>query len=94
MVTNDKTTFDITQRVFYEVAKLAWNGELEEKSPGSLFLCPIAKHSALLRDKAHTASQAQGGDSVRLAPLPIPSRALSPGFVPPCELSGMGLVAF
>lgn len=31
MVTNDKTTYDITKRVFYEVAKLAWNGELDEK---------------------------------------------------------------
>ena len=31
MITNDSTTSSITRRIFREVAKLAWNGELEAK---------------------------------------------------------------
>ena len=31
MVTNDRTTANITKRIFREVARLAWNGKLEEK---------------------------------------------------------------
>ena len=31
MVTNDRTTSDITKRIFREVARLTWNGELESK---------------------------------------------------------------
>ena len=31
MVTIDRTTSDITKRIFCEVARLTWNGELESK---------------------------------------------------------------
>ena len=65
MVTNDKTTFDITQRVFYEVAKLAWNGELEEKKenlpeemipgPHAQYRCCIYREREIIRERVRMA---------------------------------------
>lgn len=65
MVTNDKTTSDITRRVFREVAKLAWNGELDEKKenlpeeiiPGPLpeFRCCIYREREIIRQRVRLA---------------------------------------
>ena len=65
MVTNDKTTYDITKRVFYEVAKLAWNGELDEKKgdlpeeliPGPVpeFRCCIYREREIIRQRVRLA---------------------------------------
>jgi [FeFe] hydrogenase (group B1/B3) len=65
MVTNDKTTNDITQRVFYEVSKLAWNGELEEKKellpeemipgPHPQYRCCIYREREIIRERVRMA---------------------------------------
>ena len=56
MVRNDQNTFEITKKVFLEVAKLAWAGELNEKKddlpeqiipgPRARFRCSKARSSA------------------------------------------------
>ena len=61
MITNDRTTSNITKRIFREVAKLAWNGELEEKLellpetiiPGPLpqFRCCIYREREIIRQR-------------------------------------------
>ncbi len=61
MITNDRTTSNITKRIFREVAKLAWNGELEEKMellpeeiiPGPLpqFRCCIYREREIIRQR-------------------------------------------
>ena len=61
MITNDRTTSNITKRIFREVAKLAWNGELEEKVellpetiiPGPLpqFRCCIYREREIIRQR-------------------------------------------
>ena len=65
MVTNDKTTSDITRRIFREVARLTWNGELESKKeflpeeiiPGPLpqFRCCIYREREIIRQRVRLA---------------------------------------
>jgi ferredoxin hydrogenase large subunit len=66
MITNDRTTSNITKRIFREVARLAWNGELEEKKdflpetiiPGPLpqFRCCIYREREIIRQRVRLAS--------------------------------------
>ncbi len=47
MVTNDATILRIKHDVLYEVAKLAWNGELDENTgSGSYTIIPGRRHSS------------------------------------------------
>ena len=65
MVTNDRTTSDITKRIFREVSRLAWNGELESKKeflpetiiPGPLpqFRCCIYREREIIRQRVRLA---------------------------------------
>ena len=65
MVTNDRTTSDITKRIFREVARLTWNGELESKKeflpetiiPGPLpqFRCCIYREREIIRQRVRLA---------------------------------------
>ena len=65
MVTNDKTTSDITRRIFREVARLTWTGELESKKeflpeeiiPGPLpqFRCCIYREREIIRQRVRLA---------------------------------------
>ena len=59
MITNDRTTSDITKKIFREVARLTWNGELDAKKellpemiiPGPLpqFRCCIYREREIIR---------------------------------------------
>ncbi len=73
MVTNDRTTSDITKRIFREVSRLAWNGKLESKKeflpetiiPGPLpqFRCCIYREREIIRQRL----KEQGIDASELA---------------------------
>ncbi|MBQ1364155.1 MAG: 4Fe-4S binding protein, partial [Oscillospiraceae bacterium] len=65
MITNDSTTSSITRRIFREVAKLAWNGELEAKKdflpeeiipgPTPQFRCCIYREREIIRQRVRLA---------------------------------------
>ena len=65
MITNDSTTSGITRRIFREVAKLAWNGELEAKKdflpeeiipgPTPQFRCCIYREREIIRQRVRLA---------------------------------------
>ena len=65
MVTNDRTTSDITRKIFREVSRLTWNGELESKKellpeeiiPGPLpqFRCCIYREREIIRQRVRLA---------------------------------------
>ena len=65
MITNDRTTSDITKKIFREVARLTWNGELEAKKellpemiiPGPLpqFRCCIYREREITRQRVRMA---------------------------------------
>ena len=65
MVTNDATILHVKHEVLYEVAKMAWNGELEEKrdeipykmipGPQANFRCCIYKEREVIRQRVRLA---------------------------------------
>ena len=66
MVTNDATILRIKHDVLYEVAKLAWNGELDEEhkdqvpytiipGPQAQFRCCIYKEREIIRQRVRLA---------------------------------------
>lgn len=65
MVTNDATILRLKHEVLYEVAKMAWNGELEEKrdeipfkmipGPQAQFRCCIYKEREIIRQRVRLA---------------------------------------
>ena len=65
MITSDKTTSDITKRIFREVARLSWNGQLEQQKeflpetiiPGPLpqFRCCIYREREIIRERVRLA---------------------------------------
>ena len=64
MITSDKTTSDITKRIFREVARLSWNGQLEQQKeflpetiiPGPLpqFRCCIYREREIIRERVRS----------------------------------------
>ena len=79
MVTNDATILHVKHEVLYEVAKLAWAGELEEKrdylpykmipGPQAQFRCCIYKEREIIRE-TWSRSSARPARSVPSPPTP------------------------
>ncbi len=71
MITNDATALRITHEVLYEVAKLAFSGELEEKrdelpfkmipGPKAQFRCCIYKEREVIRQRIRLAGGKDSG---------------------------------